>query len=111
MNNHFFIPIESHVKTMVHSFWQTERETNFSVETIIPKGVVEIIFNFTQHEKIEAEIAGKNYSLNRCFINGFNTYPIDVHLPRIQSFFGVRFHPVAIRKIFGVPAGEFSNMP
>ncbi len=110
MENNFFIPITLPVKTMVHSFWQTERATNFKTETIIPQGVVEIIFNFTDNEKIEAQLGSKNYKLAKCFINGFNTLPVNLHLPQKQNFFGVRFHPVAIKNIFGIPPGEFANL-
>jgi AraC-like DNA-binding protein len=110
MDNDFFIPITLPVKTMVHSFWQTERNTNFKTETIIPQGVVEIIFNFTDDEKIEAQLGNNNYKLAKCFINGFNTLPVNIYLPQKQNFFGVRFHPVAIKNIFGIPPGEFANL-
>lgn len=95
---------------MVHSFWQTERNTNFKTETIIPQGVVEIIFNFTDDEKIEAQLGNNNYKLAKCFINGFNTFPVNLYLPQKQKFFGVRFHPVAIKNIFGIPPCEFANL-
>jgi hypothetical protein len=48
--------------------------------------------------------------LPNCFINGFNTTPIQVHLPKQQIFFGVLFQPLAIKKIFGSPASEFSDI-
>jgi len=110
MENNFFIPITLPAKTMVHSFWQTERATNFKTETIIPQGVVEIIFNFTDDVKIQAQLGSRNYKLPKCFINGFNTSPVNIYLHQKQKFFGVRFHPVAIKNIFGIPAGEFANL-
>ena len=109
MENNFFIPITLPLKTMVHSFWQTERDTNFRTETIIPRGVVEIIFNFTEDLKIDAQLGTKNYRLAKCFINGFNTLPVYIHLAQKQNFFGVRFHPVTIKNIFRIPPGEFAN--
>ena len=36
--------------------------------------------------------------------------PIQVRLPKQQVFFGVLFQPLAIKKIFGSPAGAFSDI-
>lgn len=110
MDNNFFKPLSQPLKSIIHSFWQTNRKFPAQEEIIIPKGVVEIIFNFSEHSKIEAQIENRQYLLARCFINGFNTFPIHLHLPGEQLFFGIRLHPGAIKYLFGVPAGEFANL-
>lgn len=47
MENDFYIPQLPLIKDTVCAFWQVHRHNNPSLnETIIPKGVVEIIFNF-----------------------------------------------------------------
>jgi AraC-like DNA-binding protein len=48
--------------------------------------------------------------LSNCFINGFNTAPILLQLPKQHIFFGVLFQPLAIKKIFGSPASAFSDI-
>ncbi len=56
MESTFFIPQSSSIKTIVHSFWHMEGETVYKTETILPKGIVEIIFNFSDHCSIQAEL-------------------------------------------------------
>ncbi|MES1219115.1 MAG: helix-turn-helix transcriptional regulator [Bacteroidota bacterium] len=109
MKHNFNIPFSASLKNAVHTFWQTEGNTEFQTEIIIPKGIVEIIFNFSEQSTIHIQPGEIQNRLPRCFINGFNTRPIQLHLPRHQFFFGTRFHPTAIKSIFGVPAGEFAN--
>lgn len=95
---------------MVHSFWQLDRFTEFLNENIIPNGIVEVIFNLSD-SPIPAQVNSKQHYLSRCFITGFNTAPIILELPKHQIFFGVRFQPLAVKKIFGAPAGEFADFP
>lgn len=83
---------------------------SFQKEQIIPKGIVEIIFNFSDNLKIAAQLDGKELTLPGSFINGYNTAPIEMQVPAQQVFFGIRFKPLAIKKLFGVPAGEFSDL-
>ncbi|MBK7870555.1 MAG: hypothetical protein IPJ74_07680 [Saprospiraceae bacterium] len=86
-----------------------ERNAPFHKELIIPKGIVEIIFNLNDRFPILSEINGKQYRVSDCFINGFNTVPIQLQPSGQQLFFGVQFQPLAVKEIFGVPTSEFSN--
>lgn len=110
MDSRFLMPSSQPAKDIVHSFWQTDRSSPFHTELIVPKGIVEVIFNFTEQHPIKAQLSHKQYHLPNCFINGFNTNPIRLSLPKRQCFFGVRFHPTAVKTIFNVPAGEFANL-
>ncbi|MGG9962476.1 helix-turn-helix domain-containing protein [Ferruginibacter sp. SUN106] len=94
---------------MIHSMWQIDHRSNFNKEYILPKGVVEIIFNFSDGAPIVAQLQNTVHHLPHCFINGFNTTPIEIQLPGQQVFFGVVFQPLAIKKIFGCHAGEFAD--
>ncbi len=110
MENCFYKPKSNALADTVQFMWQVDRcNMNFRKEVIVPKGNIEIIFSFNQSDKFFAQIDSLNYSLPRCFINGFNTSPIHLQLPLKQFFFGVVFHPTAIKRIFGVPASEFAN--
>jgi AraC-like DNA-binding protein len=93
----------------IHSIWQTHGIPGFHKERILPKGIVEIIFNFSEGGPVEVGIGDRTASLPACFINGFNTGPIHICLPRQLSFFGVQMQPLAVKKVLGFPAGEFSN--
>lgn len=75
----------------------------------MPKGIVEVIFNFSDGSPIVAKVGDKPFHLSNCFINSFNTAPVQLQLPEQQRFFGVQLQPLAVKKIFGVPACEFSD--
>lgn len=109
MNSNMYIPQSAHLKTMIGAVWQTEGRPGFKLETIIPKGVIEIIFDLGSSSSVEARLGNTEYRLPKYFINGFNTLPLQLQLPEKQYYFGVQFHPVVIKQLLGVPAGEFTN--
>jgi AraC-like DNA-binding protein len=109
LNSNHYIPTTACVKSTIHSIWQVDHYPSFQKEQIIPKAVVEVIFNFSDSHSIPAKLNDKQHHLGRCFINGFNTAPVESELPRQHVFFGVQFQPLAIKKIFKVPGSEFSN--
>lgn len=111
MNSNYYIPQAGYIQNIIHSCWQVEGLARFKKELIIPKGVVEIIFNFSDQTAIAASWESRRYSLSRCFINGFNTSPVELELPGHLHFFGVRLLPLAIKKILGAPAAEFLDIP
>jgi AraC-like DNA-binding protein len=106
---HFYIPQYPLLKNVIHSFWQVDGQSVFQFENIIPKGVVEIIFNFSDTYPIGAELNGKQFQVKKCFINGFNTAPIKLQLPDRQVFFGVQLQPTIIKRFIGAPSCEFSD--
>lgn len=109
MSNNLYIPQTLRFSHAIQAIWQVERHRPFQKETIVPKGVVEIIFNLNDRFPILSQIGGKQYRVSDCFINGFNTAPIQLQPPDEQVFFGVQFQPLAVKEIFGAPASEFSN--
>jgi AraC-like DNA-binding protein len=110
LNSNFYIPTSPLVNNAVYFVWQADGFTNFQVEHIIPTGIVEIIFNFSDGSPILAQVGNRQYHLSNCFINGFNRVPVQLHLPVRQTFFGIRLKPLAVKKILGIPAGEFSDL-
>lgn len=111
MTAKFYTPTEPCFKQVIHSIWQVEHpQHQFKKECIIPNGVVEAIFNFSDSPPIPAQLGNKQQYLGNCFINGFNTTPINIQLPQRQVFFGVMFQPLAVKHIFKTPAAEFANL-
>jgi AraC-like DNA-binding protein len=110
LNSNIFIPPSPHLKNLIHAIWQTGGDTPFKTEQIIPKGIIEVIFNFSDAAPISARVGEKQYQISRCFINGFNQVPVRLLLPERQMFLGVQFQPLAVKKLLGIPAGEFSNV-
>jgi len=110
LNDNYYIPKEACFKNVIAGIWQVDQCSAFNQEHIIPKGIVEIIFNFSDGFPILAQLGNTQYHLPNCFISGFNTNPIQLRLPEKQVFFGVVFQPLAIKKIFRSPAREFSDI-
>jgi AraC-like DNA-binding protein len=110
LDSSVYIPQASHSKNAIQCIWQTEGFTSFQKEHIIPKGIVEVIFNFSDGLPITGNIGTRQYCLSNCFINGFNTVPVQLQLPKQQKFFGVQLQPLAVKKIFRIPACEFSGI-
>lgn len=94
---------------MIHYAWQVEGLTPFHTEHILPKGIIEVIFNFSDASPMLVHVGDRQYHLANCFINGFNTVPVRIQLPERQLFFGVQFQPLAVKKILRTPACAFSD--
>lgn len=108
MKNDCYIPPPGYLQSIIRQIWQTDGVRGYSTEVIIPKGVVEIIFD-CGNAPVRASLGSKIYTPRRCFINGINTSPVLLQLPQMQTYFGVQFHPAAIKGLFGAPAREFGN--
>lgn len=109
MENYFTIPQSALLKETVCSFWQVHRLNNLAVnETIIPKGIIEIIFSF-ETPKIYAQINNQAITVPRCFVQGFHSCPVYLHLSDRQTFFGVVLHPSSAKYFFKIPPFEFIN--
>ena len=102
----FYVPIKQPLLDIVQSFWQVTRQNLFRKEIIIPKGIVEIIFNFSSETKFQASLYDSEFILPRCFVQGYHTGPINLTLPESQSLYGIVLHTAAAKQILGVPPGE-----
>lgn len=109
MNSNFYIPAAPQLKKIIHSIWQVDRQAHYDKEYIIPKGIVEIIFNFSEGGRVTAMLDNNRYHLPGCFINGFNDQPVHITPPKRQVFFGVQLQPLAIKQLFKTPGAAFAN--
>lgn len=109
MGNYFEIPPFTAVSELLHSCWQVSRP-NFPAldETIIPKGIIEIIFSL-EPEGHQAALNNRLVKLPKCFIHGFHTQPIRQQFSLPQTFFGVVLYPAAARHFLKHQPSEFSN--
>lgn len=105
----FYVPIKQPLRDIVQSFWQVTRQNQFRKEIIIPKGIVEIIFNFSMETKFQANLYDSEFIIPRCFVQGYHTGPINLALPVSQSLYGAVLHTAAAKQILGVPPGEFAR--
>jgi AraC-like DNA-binding protein len=108
MTTYFSYCTDIHVRKFTKSFWQTEGAPVYTLETILPKGAVEIIFSFG--DPLSFSDAGNKIStIPRCFVTGIRDIPVQLAIPARQSFFGFELHAAAVKKLLKLPAGELHN--
>ncbi len=109
MESHFTIPQDILLRDIVCSFWQISRNNSPSVEeTIIPKGIIELIFNLEAPVHY-VQLNSQSQTIPRCFVQGFHTHPIQLNLTGKQLFFGVVLTPASVKQIFHCIPAELSN--
>lgn len=110
MGINFYIPGEKPLTDAVQYFWQVHRNNfNCNQENIVPKGVVEIVFNFLPETTFIGKLYNKSFTMPKCFIQGYHYNNIELTLPQSQFLFGVVLHTAATKHILQVPAGELAR--
>ncbi len=107
MDTHLHIPITSQLSEYVTGIWEVSgnREVN---ETILPKGVVEIIFNLGDVARgTLGELNAFNSPL--CFIQGVNTEILKVNYSGHHHLFGIRLQPGMVKGLLGIMPSELKN--
>ncbi len=106
----FYIPQNKPLTDAVQYFWQVNRcNIHFKQETIIPKGNIEIIFNFFPDTTFNGKLYNKVFTMPKCFIQGYHTHTIELALPERQFLFGVVLHSTAIKHFLKIPPSEFAG--
>lgn len=109
MKQYFTVPISALVNETVCSYWQVERSDKLQLrETIIPKGMVELIFSY-QTAPLFVNINHQRKLIHRCFIQGFQTLPIELEVADTHTFFGVVLNTSSIKHFFNLNPAELSN--
>ncbi len=106
MSTCYFTPKNRPLSDAVKSYWQVKRQNLFKNEVIVPKGIVEIIFNFSTEVKLQAQLYDAEFLIPRCFVQGYHTRPIHLTLPANHCLFGVVINTAATKQILGFPPGE-----
>ncbi|MGB4846358.1 MAG: helix-turn-helix domain-containing protein [Saprospiraceae bacterium] len=109
MEENFYLPQTTYLKSVIQSIWQVDGYPGYHTEFIVPKGIIEMIFNFGESKPIQANINGRDFQLAKCFMNGYRTLPVLVELPQRHTYLGIQFHPAAIKHLLNIPAREFTN--
>ena len=78
-------------------------------ETILPQGVVEIIFNFSDPLTATLPFSKEIIKAPKCFIQGMNTHVLQANCYGRHHLFGIRLHPHKIKQMFGILPSELKN--
>ncbi|MBL7742436.1 MAG: helix-turn-helix transcriptional regulator [Chitinophagaceae bacterium] len=109
MNTTFFASNNTAIRQLVNAAWQVEGTPSYRHETILPKGVIELVFSFSKEPAFSHSFTDQKINTPRCFINGMNNMPLYLKTPAHQFFFGVELNPLAVKKLLAVSPGVFLN--
>ena len=108
MNAYSHIPHSSRLQHYVQMVWEVVGNHNVR-ETILPQGIVEIIFNFA--ERVEGLMPFSNTPMQapRCFVQGINTHNIHASYKGQHHLFGIRLHAHRVQDLLGILPSEVNN--
>lgn len=109
LNAQVFIPQAPELKNTIRSIWQVEHLNSSKQEVILPKGVIEVIFDLKENSSVISHLGEQKQQIAESFINGFNTQPIRLLHPDKHILFGVQFNPIAVGYFFKIPGSELVN--
>jgi AraC-like DNA-binding protein len=98
----------SHLQNYVTAIWEVIGERNIH-ETILPQGVVEIVFNFA--ESIQGILPYSHVAMlaPRCFIQGINTHILHATYIGQHHLLGIRLHPHRVQDLLGILPTQLNN--
>ena len=108
MSAQIHIPLRSPLQDYVTAIWEA-KATPGCRETILPQGIVEIIFNFSDPMSATMPEGFQILKAPRCFIQGMNTNVVQVNCSGYHHLFGIRLHPHMIKSMFGILPSELKN--
>lgn len=102
------IPFHSPIQDYLVLIWELNGH-NKQKELILPKGIIEIIFNLSS--PMSAVLPGGKFAVKAptCFIQGIHTGITKVDYHGHQHLFGLRLRPHAVRSLLGILPSEISN--
>jgi hypothetical protein len=71
LKSNFYIPETALIKEVIQSLWQIEGPRAFETSIFLPKGIVEIIFNFSAGLPIVAHVGKKTIPAAAVFYQRF----------------------------------------
>ena len=101
-------PTASRLQDYVTQIWEVEGPCNMQ-ETILPQGMLEIIFNFSEEAIGLLPYSRTNIQAPRCFVQGMYTQVLQVNYTGQQHLLGVSLHPHRLKELLQLQPAELSN--
>lgn len=110
MTSDIYYPAGEMEKLFIKSIWRlSESDLHHRTEMILPKGTVEIIFNFSDPINYINPSQQISKKLSAVFINGINFKPFELIKTGRQDFLGLQLSGAGLKLLFNIPAKEFNN--
>lgn len=108
MDIRIHIPVASQLTEYVTGIWELYGGQNIR-ETILPQGVVEIIFNLGDPMYGVLPFEKEQICAPKSFLQGVHTQIVNVSYPGKQHLFGIRLQPNMVQSLFGILPSELKN--
>lgn len=97
-------------KTVISSIWRlADSELKNREEVILPKGTIEIIFNFSESITYFNPSLQLSKLLPIAFVNGVNYKPFLLRKSGRQEFLGIQLKSVGLRLLFNISVKEYND--
>lgn len=105
-----YFPVGEIDQAIVKSIWRLrEWDLPRRSEIILPKGTVEIIFNFSDPITYINPSLQHTEQLPLVFINGLNFKPFELVKSGRQEFLGIQLSSIGLKMLFNISVKEFNN--
>ncbi|NOT36598.1 MAG: helix-turn-helix transcriptional regulator [Saprospiraceae bacterium] len=105
-----YFPTGEIEKAFINFIWRlSENDLHKRKEIILPKGTVEIIFNFSDEINYFNPSQQVSKKLPIVFVNGINFKPFELTKTGRQEFLGIQLNSIGLRLLFNISAKEFNN--
>lgn len=105
-----YFPAEEFEKYFLKSIWRlSEKGLSKRREIILPKGTVEIIFNYSEDVFYNNPSLHVSKKLPIVFVNGINFKPFELIKTGQQNFLGIQLNGIGLRLLFNISAKECNN--
>lgn len=105
-----YYPSNRTEKAFINMIWRlSEQDFNQRREIILPKGTVEIIFNFSDKITYFSHASQTKNNLPGVIINGINCKPVELIKTGRLELLGIQLNSIGLKALFNIPAKELTN--
>ncbi len=105
-----YYPSNETERTFINKIWRlSEEDLQTRKEIILPKGTVEVIFNFSEAVTYFKPAYTTEIKLPIVFVNGVNFTPFELIKTGDQKFIGIQLNSIGLRLLFNISPKELNN--
>jgi AraC-like DNA-binding protein len=101
-------PAKSKLTEYISGIWEIRGKKKVQ-ETILPQGVMEIVFNLADGMTATQTQSNQVIQPARCFVQGLNTQTLAVSYAGQHHLFGIRLKPHMVKRLLGVTPAEIKD--
>lgn len=110
MHVQYYSPPQNHpLREIVATVWQVQHDSEHSVETILPKNRLDILFNLEEPQRVRSGEYACHLKPNHIYLSGMQTRACHVQPSGRTTLFGVSLDLVGALTLFPLPLAEIAD--